>query len=686
MAKPDNVSEKQTWGTWEELLLACAVHRYGADSWDSVAMEVQKRSSTLSSLTPLSCKQKYIDLRSRFARNDNAPIGDDDKATTEIGNVPWLEELRQLRVAELRREVERYDLSIVSLQLKVKSLEEERERSLREKEKGTERSDLEKAVELSNEEKKEIDCPPETVAGEVVSGAESDPENRSMNASNSTDPKGKKRGTGQEEAEKGREPVDPVKEPSRTAGNGGILGEDSYNGSCNSMAKESAENLEIVDPEREAGESNEFFDSVAESLSGGEGGGGEGSDVQSSASLARKEKKGKEPVEPDSEDQSPAIKRVSVESKPLVDFLEILRSHKFGSIFERRLESQETPKYKDLIRQHLDLETIRIHVEQDSYSGCNIKFFRDLLLLFSNAILFYDKRCSEFKAAVELRKLVLKEIPLKIPKSTSSSKEQISPEAKPLNPDTEPSHPLVLKPRISVPIIACRKRSSITAKASTSSSGPDKKRSQTVPLLDEKLVLDWKTEEPRVTRKRTRERSSANTKQPNNNVKNSVKTKKQADINTNIVSSSKGGSSNESSESKKAEKDKKNNVTSNTKKQSAANFLNRMKQSGSPHNASLLSSSAASSDKGKVGGEQKKNNNGNGNSKGDSRKNQTPRNSSIGKSVKENGSSTKKSIGRPPKRAAAAASTPAAMAGKRGREGGETEAGSSGHLKKRSRR
>lgn len=107
MAKPDNVSEKQTWGTWEELLLACAVHRYGADSWDSVAMEVQKRSSTLSSLTPLSCKQKYIDLRSRFARNDNAPIGDDDKATTEIGNVPWLEELRQLRVAELRREVER---------------------------------------------------------------------------------------------------------------------------------------------------------------------------------------------------------------------------------------------------------------------------------------------------------------------------------------------------------------------------------------------------------------------------------------------------------------------------------------------------------------------------------------------------------------------------------------------------
>lgn len=89
--------EKQTWGTWEELLLACAVHRYGTESWDSVSAELRKRSTTTlhHALTPHSCKQKYLDLQRRFNQNDH------------------LDELRKLRVAELKREVQRYDLSIV---------------------------------------------------------------------------------------------------------------------------------------------------------------------------------------------------------------------------------------------------------------------------------------------------------------------------------------------------------------------------------------------------------------------------------------------------------------------------------------------------------------------------------------------------------------------------------------------
>ena len=48
-----NFPEKQTWGTWEELLLACAVHRYGTESWGSVSAEHHH------ALTPHSCKQKY---------------------------------------------------------------------------------------------------------------------------------------------------------------------------------------------------------------------------------------------------------------------------------------------------------------------------------------------------------------------------------------------------------------------------------------------------------------------------------------------------------------------------------------------------------------------------------------------------------------------------------------------------
>lgn len=121
MAKP-NFPEKQTisttttWGTWEELLLACAVHRYGADSWDSVSSELRKRTSTLHLLTPHSCKQKYHDLRRRFTQNAVVSSATADGAATAnaaVASIPFLDELRRLRVAELRREVERYDLSIV---------------------------------------------------------------------------------------------------------------------------------------------------------------------------------------------------------------------------------------------------------------------------------------------------------------------------------------------------------------------------------------------------------------------------------------------------------------------------------------------------------------------------------------------------------------------------------------------
>lgn len=114
------------WGTWEQLLLACAVNRHGTN-WDSVADEIQKRSSAASLLlTPSNCRKKYQHLTRRFfTRNDQKDFsnGRHDVASGDGGgggsiittdeSVPLLEELRKLRVAELRRELERYDLSIV---------------------------------------------------------------------------------------------------------------------------------------------------------------------------------------------------------------------------------------------------------------------------------------------------------------------------------------------------------------------------------------------------------------------------------------------------------------------------------------------------------------------------------------------------------------------------------------------
>lgn len=111
--------KKTTWSTWEELLLAFAVKRHGLKDWESVAMELQSRSSLPALLTAQICKDKYRDLRRRFINKNNSYHDEQFNDVIDDGldgdgdvTIPWIEELRQLRVAELKQEVQRYDLSI----------------------------------------------------------------------------------------------------------------------------------------------------------------------------------------------------------------------------------------------------------------------------------------------------------------------------------------------------------------------------------------------------------------------------------------------------------------------------------------------------------------------------------------------------------------------------------------------
>ncbi|PSR84543.1 Bromodomain-containing protein [Actinidia chinensis var. chinensis] len=713
MDKPDETTENREpetpWGTWEELLLACAVHRHGANRWDSVAIEIQKRSSTASLghlLTPYHCERKYHDLKRRYTpQNDAASPAE----ACDANSVPWLDELRKLRVAELRREVERYDLSIVSLQLKVKRLKEEREQSLKEDENGGEKSDLEKSVEREREGEEnrgEEEMEPESVAGKPVTGEDSDGDNQSVNESNSTDPKSEVQKTRVEEPE-------PVRtgEPKSTK----PVGEDSWNGSSDSIEKRDPvrESLK-AEPEGGVSDSPELWESVAES----KGGGGEdvaakeSSDVQSSASKSRKEL-GSDKVrsvsisgdEPENEDQSAAVKRTSVKLHSLIDFLEIVWSHKLGSVFERRLESQETPEYRNLIRQHIDFETIRTRLNDGWYSSCNRKLYRDLLLLVNNAILFFGKESRESNAANELQQLISKEIPQTNLKLDSSAEEGTSTPSLPLSskpepepePEPEPSDSLLLKPKISGPIIVCRKRSSIAAKASGSSSGPaDRKREKKAALLEDKPILDWKqsnkpsdsAEENLITKKRTRDRFTSGSRSSTKNGKNRTNTTPNKNSETpSNQNQGKRASSSEHSEPK-SEKNT-NSPVSGAKKRGAANFLNRMKRGLSTDNGPLLdtlkSSTPNSSNSNKGGAEQQKNKNGKG--KSEVKKEQPSRRGSGARQAKEPVSPAKRNVGRPPKRAAAPSpSTPAPATNKRSREGGYTEAVASRQPKNRSRK
>ncbi|KAI3866999.1 hypothetical protein MKX03_022042 [Papaver bracteatum] len=700
--------DMMVWGTWEELLLACAVKRHGTSNWELVANEIQNRTNTI--LTPHNCKQKYHDLHQRFMivddddseitdrrRHNNNNNDDENLYSNNNNRIPWLDELRKLRVAELRREVQEYDVSILSLQLKVKRLEEEREESVK-KDNNINNLDvkpdlLENRAREKEEDGKEIQTEPlrspiENKTDKPVPGDESDRDNQSFNESNSSDLKDVK-----------KKSLEVEKIPETVTEKQDRLGEDSCNGSSETIAKDSVvqdvkkSSETTIPPVTETREPAELWESVAESKSGGNGGDEgtkESSDVQSSASLSRRNRRRRKITsgsssgeERETDEVSPAIKRSSVKSEeepPLLGFLDMILSHKFGSLFESRLESQETSEYQRLIRQHIDIKTIRTRLKEGSYNGsCSWKFFRDLLLLFNNAIVFYPKNSSESVAATELRDLVLKGISSRSSRSSSSRSQNNNPSpGEPTAPKLQQSTLLLPKPDPELSdsflpkskptglIFACRKRSSISAKAGNSAKpvefkGSDQKIVEEKPVLDKKQKENSSVvEEQIVFSKRKGQRSVSGMRSSTSNFKN-------RNNNNSDKNSSKGGSG--SGEDKtnleiKTEKDTKNNSTTAlpdtvAKKRSAANFLNRMKTTSSSSNNVKLeplknSSSGNNSNttRGDKGGSSKdEKHRGRGSGSGSKKDDQVTRQSSSKRQRAQESSPVKRSVGRPPKKA-----------------------------------
>ncbi|CAA0842806.1 DNA-binding bromodomain-containing protein [Striga hermonthica] len=587
MIKPDGdalaakVDDAPTpsWGTWEELVLAFAVNRHGTASWDSIASELQKRTSEPNlSFTPNNCRSKYLDLKRRFVvapNRDSDGLGGADESAA-----PLLEELRKLRVAELRREVERYDLNIESLELKVKRMEEERERSLR----GKSAADPESK---SEDKRKEVE--PELAGG---GGEGIDKDRLSVNESNSTDPAAEKSKTGEKESEplgtgadeirrdqEDQEPAELTPEPDRKSGRA-----DSCNGSSNSIEKS----------DRRAKE--EPATDSAESGGGGEAA-KESSDVQSTASRSRKEEGGGDTVQrgstgSDGREHEDHI--LSAQSQPLVDFLQTVLAHKLGSIFQRRLRSQETSKYQKLILQHMDLETMETKLRRGRYSGSRAEFFRDILLLVNNAIVFFPKNSLESNAALEIRALIAKEISRKTPKPESGKQISLQTLSKKVEPN-DPSNSSKLQTRLPSSLKMCRQRSSVA---------------------DEK-------DSKKVTRKWTMDNRFSSATTPANTRRNSK--------------------NNNSSDNTNQSNSNSSNAKSDSKKRGAANFLNRMnKGSNSGDLLDALKNTPLTS--------------GEGSGKGGEKKVQvTRRSTSEERLAKEKGSPGKRNVGRPPKRAAAAA-------------------------------
>lgn len=70
---------------------------------------------------------------------------------------------------------------------------------------------------------------------------------------------------------------------------------------------------------------------------------------------------------------------------------------------------QETARYGHLIRRHVDLSTMRARLEEGGYSG-STEFFRDLLLIFNNALVYYERDAPEHVASKILRDTAMLEM------------------------------------------------------------------------------------------------------------------------------------------------------------------------------------------------------------------------------------------------------------------------------------
>lgn len=111
----------------ENLLLASAVKKHGTDQWSLVSSELRALSHNPppAYFAPEACRFEFYAIKDRYSNTREEREGD-------LGNdMPWFEELRKLRVDQLRKELQRHDTSIGLLQTKLQRLRSESEKSLR---------------------------------------------------------------------------------------------------------------------------------------------------------------------------------------------------------------------------------------------------------------------------------------------------------------------------------------------------------------------------------------------------------------------------------------------------------------------------------------------------------------------------------------------------------------------------
>lgn len=325
------------------------------------------------------------------------------------------------------------------------------------------------------------------------------------------------------------------------------------------------------------------------------------------------------------------------------------------------------------------------------YSDSEHMFFRDLLLLVNNAILFFEKNTSESIAATELRQYISEKMAERNSKADLSAGKQTSVPPILLRSEQalEPSDSWQLQSGLEGITRVSRKRSSFAARGSiSSSSGSERKSFQAAAAMHKPVVESIQTTKSPVgdrrcpiTKRRTTVGSALNSRNSKRGSKCLASTTCDEDPVMIISNRTQGkvGSSTEPSQSKGE-----NNAALTEMARSAANFLDRLNQSSPPDNEPVMNALENSTCSPHQGGKSKQK--GSCNVKGGgSRKDKVTKRSCEGKLLNEESRWTRRQLGRPPK--GAAAPTPvSAGSGKCSRTIGDIDAKTPKQHKKRSRK
>ncbi|KAJ0258532.1 hypothetical protein HA466_0073040 [Hirschfeldia incana] len=345
---------------------------------------------------------------------------------------------------------------------------------------------------------------------------------------------------------------------------------------------------------------------------------GEGSGASDSGELGESGTSGRKWKRKRGKDSDGEIRSAASESQPLIRLLDLIRSHPRGSLFERRVRSQETTAYKSLVKQHLDIETIQRKLKQGCYDSSKLTFYRDLQLLFANVIVFFPSSSSESMAAHELRAIVSEEIRKETGKTGPRMIKQE--ESAGMTTSIKADAAETSEQKSSAPLVVCKRRRFVSAKAKASPSSSS---------------FSQKEEE-------TKEEAFS---EENENVETGGRSSKRTTANNTKIGKGKN------KQKQVEEKTEKKGVVASDKKKSVADFLKRIKTS-SP---------------------QKEEKDQNKSKKESKPKPRELRSNNVGRKKKaevENATPVKRAPGRPPQKKTVEAV--ATASGKRGRESGST--------------